>query len=197
MLEFVLEELIRVRAYFYTRLLSLCLHRIGRYSVIVPPLRYHNLCKIQIGKNVLVQSYCWLQVVDEGNKGKYPHIVIKDHAKIGMNTTITAAEKIVIEEYVLLGRNVHIADHGHEFADITVPIVSQGIRNVMPVRIGAESWIGANAAILPGAQIGRHCVIGANAVVNSVIPDYSVAVGAPAKIIKQYNSATARWEPVS
>jgi acetyltransferase-like isoleucine patch superfamily enzyme len=194
MLEFVLEKLIRARAYFYTRLLSRALYKIGRNSIIVPPMRFHNLRKIQIGNNVLVQSYCWLQVVDEGNRGNYPHIVIGDNAKIGMNATITAAENIVIEEYVLLGRNVYIGDHGHEYADITRPIVEQNIRKITPVRIGAESWIGQNAVILPGARIGRHCVIGANAVVNSVVPDYSVAAGAPAKIIRQYDPARSRWE---
>jgi len=54
-----------------------------------------------------------------------------------------------------------------------------------PVRIGAGSWIGYGSVVLPGAHIGRHVVIGANSVVTGTIPDYSVAAGVPARVIKE------------
>ena len=63
------------------------------------------------------------------------------------------------------------------------------------VRIGSGSWIGENACIL-GVIIGKQCVIGANSVVTKDIPDYSVAVGIPAKVIKKYNFETQQWERV-
>ena len=65
-----------------------------------------------------------------------------------------------------------------------------------PVVIGDGSWIGAGSVILPGARIGKHVAIGANSVVNGIIPDYSVAVGSPAKVIKQY-SELAGWLPAN
>jgi acetyltransferase-like isoleucine patch superfamily enzyme len=65
------------------------------------------------------------------------------------------------------------------------------------VSIGRETWLGQNVAVLPGAQIGIHCVIGANSVVNSTIPDFSVAVGTPARVIRRYNQETGAWERVA
>ena len=64
------------------------------------------------------------------------------------------------------------------------------------VKIGDETYIYNNSVILPGTTIGRHCVIGANSVVNSNIPDYSIAVGNPARVVKQYNFVTKNWEKI-
>lgn len=72
----------------------------------------------------------------------------------------------------------------------------QGITSPIPVSIGNCSWLGQNVCVLPGALIGEHCVIGANSVVTSPIPDFSVAVGAPARVMKQYSRQTRRWEKV-
>ena len=54
-----------------------------------------------------------------------------------------------------------------------------------PVRIGSGSWLGFGTVVLPGADIGEHVVIGANSVVTGVIPSYTVAAGAPARVIKE------------
>ena len=61
------------------------------------------------------------------------------------------------------------------------------------MEIGEGTWLGEGVCVI-GAKIGKGCVIGANAVVTKDIPDYSVAVGSPAKVIKKYNSDTKRWE---
>jgi acetyltransferase-like isoleucine patch superfamily enzyme len=104
---------------------------------------------------------------------------------------------VLIEEYVLLARNVQIADHAHAFDNIDVPIMEQGIDRIAQVTIGRGTWLGQNVVVLPGATIGQHCVVGANSVVNSSIPDYSVAVGAPARIVKRFNQNSAKWEKVA
>jgi acetyltransferase-like isoleucine patch superfamily enzyme len=64
------------------------------------------------------------------------------------------------------------------------------------VIIGDGSWIGAGSVILPGSEIGKHVAIGANSVVNSVIPDYSVAVGTPARVVKRYSEGSG-WIPAN
>jgi serine acetyltransferase len=70
----------------------------------------------------------------------------------------------------------------------------QGIStNSSQVTIGDETWVGINAVIMGNVNIGRHCVIGANAVVTRVIPDYCVAVGNPAKIIKMLDVRNRQW----
>jgi len=83
----------------------------------------------------------------------------------------------------------------HEYKDITIPIKEQPIINAGKVIIGEHSWIGENVCII-GAKIGKHCVIGANSVVTKDIPDYSVAVGVPAKVIKKYSFEKNEWEKV-
>lgn len=69
-----------------------------------------------------------------------------------------------------------------------VPVIDQGIvQKGQKVSIGEGSYIGINAVIVGNVKIGKHCVIGANSIVNKDIPDFCVAVGCPVKIIKRYN----------
>ena len=110
-----------------------------------------------------------------------------------MDATISAAKQIVIGESVLLARNVYISDHGHAFDDVSRPIMAQGITIPAPVFIGSGTWIGQNAVILPGTVIGKNCVIGANSVVNRSVPDFTVAVGVPARLLKTFNPTTGHW----
>lgn len=90
---------------------------------------------------------------------------------------------------------VYISDNLHSFEDIGTPIHKQPIKQIGTVRIGEGSWLGENVCVI-GANIGKHCTIGANSVVTHDIPDYSVAVGAPAKVIKRYDFETQQWEKV-
>jgi virginiamycin A acetyltransferase len=89
-----------------------------------------------------------------------------------------------VERDVLLGAGVHVPSGGatHGTDDVSRPINEQEGRRTL-VRIGEGTWIGSAAVVM--ADVGRHCVIGAGAVVTSPIPDYSVAVGVPAKVIRQ------------
>jgi acetyltransferase-like isoleucine patch superfamily enzyme len=185
-----------IRNKIFTILLAPNFFDIGKNTTIIPPFRFANLGLIKLGNNVCIHSNCWIHALKTQKNDSSPILTIENNVSIGQNSTISAAKKIIIEEYAFTAPNVYISDHGHEFHDITLPIAKQGIRNLHEVRIGAHSWLGQNSAILPGASIGKHCVIGANSVVNSNIPDYSVAVGAPAKVIKTFNFDKNRWERV-
>jgi acetyltransferase-like isoleucine patch superfamily enzyme len=145
---------------------------------------------------VQIERDCWIHVVGGYDEENSPKLIIKSHAGIGMGATISAARQVVIGEYVLLARNVYISDHAHAYENLDVPIMHQGINGIAPVSIGRETWLGQNVVVLPGVTIGQHCVIGANSVVNSSIPDFSVAVGSPARVVKQYNRNTGRWERI-
>jgi lipopolysaccharide O-acetyltransferase len=68
--------------------------------------------------------------------------------------------------------------------------------NSLPVIISKNVWIGESVSILPGVRIGKASIIGANSVVTKDIPDYSIAAGNPAKVIKKYNFATRCWERI-
>lgn len=120
-------------------------------------------------------------------------IWIGNHVHIGSYNILGARHGIVLEDHVLIGPHVMIGDHSHRYEDIEVPIKLQGVTEGGPVRIERDSWIGANVFILPNVTIGRHSVVGANSVVNQNIPPYSVAVGVPARVIKQYNDELKKW----
>lgn len=186
---------------FCTRLFSWLLasqfKEFGRGSRITPPFRFWGLHKMSLGEYVRIQEQSWLQTIAGPADTDAPKLVIKSHAGIGMGAHISAALQVVLEEYVLLARNVYISDHAHAFENLDLPIMRQGLNCIAPVLVGRETWLGQNAVVLPGVTIGRHCVIGANSVVNASIPDYSVAVGAPARVIRQYNPETAQWERVA
>ena len=142
----------------------------------------------------MINQDCWIQTLPGREEEPPVKLWIGSHCGIGMGASISAARQIILEEDVLLGRNVYISDHAHAFADPGAPIAQQGIDGLAPVSIGRGTWLGQNVVVLPGVKIGCQCVIGANSVVNKSIPGYSVAVGVPARVIKQYNARTGRWE---
>lgn len=106
-------------------------------------------------------------------------------SEIGERCRISISNSLEIGEKVLLSPNVYITDCDHEYRNIEVPVIDQGIvQKGQKVFIGEGSYIGINAVIVGNVRIGKHCVIGANSVVTKDVPDYCVAVGSPAKIIK-------------
>ena len=113
----------------------------------------------------------------------------------GYNNHITCVRSVNIGDFVLTANNVYISDNIHEYEDITKPIIDQPIKFKRAVEIGDGSWIGENVSII-GANVGRNSVIGANSVVTQDIPDYSVAVGAPAKVIKRFDFYLQEWVKV-
>lgn len=113
-----------------------------------------------------------------------PVVTIGDRCLIGRGTGIVGHLCIEIGDDVWTGHHVYITDQNHAYDDPDLPI-SRQVQPERPVRIGAGSWLGHGAVVLPGAQIGRNVVIGANSVVTGTIPDHSVAVGAPARVIRR------------
>lgn len=91
---------------------------------------------------------------------------------------------IDIEDYVLMGSNCSIYTSNHNYSSAEKSIVSQGHKFYPDVRIETGAWVGANVIILPGVVIGKHSVIGAGSVVTKSIPAFKVAVGNPARVIK-------------
>ena len=106
-------------------------------------------------------------------------------SEIGERCRISIANSLEIGEKVLLSPNVYITDCDHEYRNIKIPVIDQGIvQRGQRVSIGEGSYIGINAVIVGNVKIGKHCVIGANSVVTKDVPDYCVAVGSPTRVIK-------------
>lgn len=122
----------------------------------------------------------------------YPNLVgggtvrIGKGSEIGERCRISIANSLEIGEKVLLSPNVYITDCDHEYRNVDIPIIDQGIvQKGQKVSIGDGSYIGINAVIVGNIKIGKHCAIGANSVVIKDVPDYCVAVGSPAKVIRK------------
>jgi acetyltransferase-like isoleucine patch superfamily enzyme len=111
-------------------------------------------------------------------------VVIGDRCLIGRGSGIVGHLQIEIGDDVWTGHHVYITDQNHGYEDLSIP-VSQQTQPERPVIIGNGSWIGHGAVVLPGVTIGEHAVIGANSVVTSDVPAYCVAVGAPARVVRQ------------
>ena len=118
-------------------------------------------------------------------------VSIGDRCLIGRGSGIVGHFSIEIGNDVWTGHHVYITDQNHGYEDVTRPI-SQQSQPERPVVIGDGSWLGHGAVVLPGVTIGKHVVIGANSVVTKDIPDFSVAVGSPARVIRQYDE-TLGW----
>ena len=125
-------------------------------------------------------------------------IIIRDNVNIFHHFQINSAKYVEIKSNVIIAPYVFLCDHNHKFEDVTRPIKGQGIDMKPDTHIIIEegSWLGTKVTIVGKVHIGRNCVIGANSVVTKDIPDYSIAAGIPAKIIKRYNFSTNTWEKV-
>lgn len=166
----------------------------GKKSLILCPLQIDGKKNISVGNHVLVGEHSWLAAMPLTDNVK-PQLIIGNFCAIGHFNHIYATSEIIFENSVLTADKVYISDNLHSYADISKPIMEQPIKQLKKIRIGEGSWIGENACII-GASIGKHCTIGANSVVTKDIPDYCVAVGAPARVIKRYNETTQQWENV-
>ena len=154
---------------------------------------------IWIGNSVSLLDHAWLNPANNDPAVAFtgePRIVIDDNCIINTGSIISARNRIHLERSVNVAQQVLIIDHNHAYEDIDVPIVRQGITDGGRIRIGEGSWIGHGAAVICSRgelTIGRHCVISANSVVMRSLPDYSVAFGAPATIIRQYDPEARSW----
>ena len=158
----------------------------GAGSVIVfPPVAIMNERYIHIGEGTVIGPHIALSAgMTPGQECPSERVVsIGDRCLIGRGTGIVGHLSIEIGHDVWTGHHVYITDQNHGYDDPDLPI-SRQIQLEQPVVIGDGSWLGHGTVVLPGAHIGRHVVIGANSVVTGHIPDYSVAVGAPARVIK-------------
>lgn len=164
--------------------------KLGQDAFIAHPFRIDGAESIEVGDRAVLQRGGWLYCV--GIEGNPASLKIGRECVFGYNNHITSVRDVVIGDFVLTANNVYISDNLHEYEDVSRPIIHQPVRYKKSVSIGDGCWIGENVSII-GASIGKNCVIGANAVVTHDIPDYSVAVGIPAVVIRQFDAQLQQW----
>ena len=139
--------------------------------------------RFEVGRDALIEDYA---VVNNGAGD----VVIGDQARIGIGSVIIGPVRL--GDRAGLGQHVFISGFNHGYADGTRDSNAQELVR-KEVTIGRESHIGANSVVVAGVTIGERCQIGTGSVVTKNIPSYSVAVGNPARVIKRYDAARAKW----
>lgn len=170
----------------------------GGSVICYPPATIMNEQYIRIGSGTMIGPDVALSAgMVPGQRCISDAVVsIGDRCLIGRGSGIVGHLSIEIGDDVWTGHMVYITDQNHGYADLDAPI-SRQMPTERAVSIGDGCWLGHGSVILPGARIGRNVVIGANSVVTGEIPDYSVAVGAPARVIRRFGPVEATGEPVS
>ena len=139
-----------------------------------------------LGDNSTIEDFCTI------NNG-VGDVIIGDRCRIGMSNVLIGP--VTIGNDTILAQNIVMSGLNHGYEDITLPPHDQKVTK-SKITIEDEVWIGANVVVVAGVTIGKHCVVAAGSIVTRSIPPYSVVVGNPAKVIKQYNPQTQIWERV-
>jgi len=180
-----------------------CLFReVGRGVVFGRNITLRHPHKIALGANCVVDDNVLLDAKGEKNDG----LRLGDNVYIGRNTILSCKEgSISVGEYtnisancsllseteINLGRYCFLAGHcylvaggNHSFDDLSRPIMFQPSVSKGGIRVGDDVWLGAGVIVLDGASIGRGTVVGAGGVVTGPLPEFAVAVGSPARVIR-------------
>ena len=163
--------------------------------VVRSPLMVTPSCVV-LRPNVCVGKQSRIEGVFEYNGLRFsPIIEFGEGCSVEQGLHLTCAHCVRIGRNTAIAAYVTISDIHHPYENVDIPIEKQDIE-VSEVVIGDDCKIYNGVVITPGVHIGKHVTIGANAVVTHDIPDYCVAVGVPAKVVKRYNKDTKHWELV-
>jgi acetyltransferase-like isoleucine patch superfamily enzyme len=126
------------------------------------------------------------------NNGMGP-VDIGNHVFIGASNVIIGP--VTLDDHIMTAQNVVMSGLNHGFNDVSYAFRYQPC-TTSPISIGEACWIGANVVITAGVRIGKYAVIAAGSVVTKDVPEYSIAGGNPAKVLKRFNHETRQWERV-
>lgn len=156
---------------------------------------------IKVGEKLSIGRYAWIEAVVEcGGQTYCPEITIGLKFNASERLHISAINRIVIGDNCLFGSCVYISDHNHgaykgtQQSHPSEPPMMRKLVSHGPVVIGSNVWVGDNVTIVGPVRIGDGVVVGANSVVTCDVPDSVIIGGVPAKIIKQFNSSSGKWE---
>jgi acetyltransferase-like isoleucine patch superfamily enzyme len=135
--------------------------------------------RLDVGAGALLEPDVWITAPGEAR------------VRIGAGTflnigVMVAAERLVeIGEHCMLANGCFVSDASHRYQDLELPITWQGFESKGPTRIGDNCWLGAHTVVTSGVTIGERCIVGANSVVTADVESFSVAAGAPARVIRR------------
>ena len=141
--------------------------------------------RLQIGAQTLFEPGVWITAPAPAR------VRIGSGTFLNLGVMVAALELVEIGDHCMFANGCFITDADHRFSDPDLPVTWQGFTSKGPTRVGDNVWCGGNVVITSGVTVGERCVIGANSVVTTDIPPYSIAVGAPARVVKTITYAEA------
>lgn len=171
-------------------------HAFGQDAIIHRPGSIFGAHQIAIGDYTLILGGCYLSVETPAWEQPAPVLRIGDRVGIRPYCMVSASESIVIEDDVIIGAFSSVIDSDHTFADGRPNVMHNSVATA-PIRIGRGTWLAERVAVLRGSSIGRCCIVGANSVVRGELPDYSIAAGAPARVVGHVEGVDAEAAPVT
>jgi acetyltransferase-like isoleucine patch superfamily enzyme len=134
--------------------------------------------RLEIGAHTLLEPHVWITAPAPGR------VRIGEGTFLNVGVMVAAVELVEIGSHCMLANGCFVTDANHRFDDPDKPVPWQGFDSKGPTRIGDNVWLGANVVVTSGVSIGERCVVGANSVVTRDIPPFSIAAGAPAKVLR-------------
>lgn len=194
------KKLKKIHNFFLNRSIRKFQGRSCKGLSIHPSAKITGLAHIKFGDNFVAGEHLRIEAVSEYYGSVYsPEIVIKDNVILNDFVHIGAVNYVEIGNNVLMASKIYISDHNHgnynglfQSSPGTKPI-TRPLNSNSKVIIGDNVWIGEFVTILPGSNIGSGSIVGSNSVVNGMIPENSIVVGTPAKVVKYYDIETEKW----
>ena len=135
--------------------------------------------RLEVGAGVLFEPNVWITAPDRAR------VRIGEGSILNIAVMVAAMELVEIGSHCMFANGCFVTDGNHRFDDPQKPITWQGFTTKGPTRIGDNVWCGANVVVTSGVTIGERSVIGANSVVTTDVPPFSIAAGAPAKVLRR------------
>lgn len=174
---------------------------VGAGSLIRMPSLFHHPERLFVGEHTTIHPYCRIEIITENPHLEGPplppedaRIEVGDRVVINAFTHLGAMRRIVLGDDVGIASGVCIEDHHYEYqgASDERPLKKQPFR-VAEVIVEDGVMIGEHATVLAGVRIGRNSWVGANAVVTADVPPYSIVAGVPARVIRRRDPQTGAW----
>jgi acetyltransferase-like isoleucine patch superfamily enzyme len=134
--------------------------------------------RLDIGQHTLLEPHVWITAPGDAR------VRIGSGTFLNIAVMVAATELVEIGDHCMFANGCFVSDAGHRFDDPDKPVPWQGFVTKGPTRVGDNVWCGANVVITSGVTVGERCVIGANSVVTRDLPPFSIAAGAPAKVLR-------------
>jgi acetyltransferase-like isoleucine patch superfamily enzyme len=134
--------------------------------------------RLEIGPQVVLEPGVWLTCPEPGR------IRIGGGTFLNLGVQVAAVDLVDIGQHCMFANGCFVTDGNHRFDDPVRPVPWQGFTTKGPTVIGDNVWCGANVVITSGVTIGERCVIGSNSVVTTDLPPFSIAAGAPARVLR-------------